>query len=53
MQKIKLSMDSLNKNLSSRVESFEKDLVEPLDVYHRYYKNETQEHLKEGTSFWN
>jgi hypothetical protein len=53
MVKIKQSMDALNKNLNSRVESFERDLVEPLDIFHKHYKGQTTEHLKEGTNFWN
>jgi hypothetical protein len=53
MGKIKQSMDVLIKNLSSRVESIEKDLIDPLDVYHRHYKSENHESLKEGTAFWN
>ena len=53
MAKIKQIMESLTKNLNSKVESLEKDLVEPLDVYHRHYKAENHESLKEGTVFWN
>ena len=53
MSKIKLSMDGLMKGLGCRVESLEKALVEPLDLYHRHYKSENHEWLKEGTVFWN
>lgn len=53
MGKIKTSTDGLIRNLNSKVESIEKDLVEPLDVYHKHYKQEGHEILKEGTTFWN
>ncbi len=53
MSQIKLSMDSLHKNISSRVEEVEKDLVDSLDMFHKHYKQENHEHLKEGTLFWN
>lgn len=53
MSRIKLSMDSLQKHLSLRVEAVEKDLVDSLDMFHRHYKQENHENLREGTLFWN
>ena len=53
MGKIKNSMDSLHKQISTRVEQVEKDLVDSLDVFHKHYKQENHENLKEGTYFWN
>jgi hypothetical protein len=52
MSRIKLSMEVTSKQLSSRVEALERDLVEPLDVFSRHYKQETAERLKEATAFW-
>jgi len=51
--RVKSSMEAVNKGLSQRVECFERELVEPLDGLQRLYKGEVQEHLKEGTGFWN
>ena len=51
--RVKTSMEAVNKGMSQRVECFEKELVEPLDALQRQYKGEGQEHLKEGTAFWN
>lgn len=52
MSKIKQSMDGLMKGLGCRVEALEKDLVEPLDLYHMHYKSENYEWIKEGAVFW-
>ena len=53
MQKIKLSMDMLIKSLNAKVETVEKDLIDSMDVFHKHYKQENHESLKEGTAFWN
>ena len=53
MFKIKASLDTLTRSLSSRVETVEKDLIDSLDVFHRHYKQENHEGLKEGPAFWN
>lgn len=53
MSKVKQSLDSLTKTLAGRLEAFDHDLVESLDVFHRHYKQENHESLKEGTLFWN
>ena len=52
MSRVKTSLDATTKQLSSRVEAIERDLVEPLDVFTRHYKQETAERLKEATAFW-
>ena len=53
MSRIKISMDSMHKQLYSRVEAVEKDLVDSLDMFHKHYKQENHDNLKEGTLFWN
>lgn len=53
MARIKQSNDFLLKQLSSKCESLEKDLADPLDLYHKHYKTQNHEALKEGTQFWN
>jgi hypothetical protein len=53
MSKIRTSMESLHRQVSARVEQVEKDLVDSLDVFHKHYKQENHENLKEGTLFWN
>ncbi len=35
------------------MEAFDHDLVEGIDVFHRHYKQENHDSLKEGTLFWN
>lgn len=51
--KIKQSNDALLKSLAAKAESLEKDITDPLDIYHKHYKQESQDRLKEGTNFWN
>jgi hypothetical protein len=53
MHKIKFSMDGLIKGLNAKVETIEKDLIDSMDVFHKHYKQENHEFLKEGTTFWN
>jgi hypothetical protein len=53
MQKIKISMDVLIKGMNAKVETVEKDLIDSMDVFHKHYKAENHEYLKEGTGFWN
>jgi hypothetical protein len=53
MNKIKISMEVLVKSLSAKVETVEKDLIDSMDVFHKHYKQENHEALKEGTVFWN
>ena len=53
MGKIRASMESLQRQISTRVEQVEKDLVDSMDMFHKHYKQENHENLKEGTLFWN
>lgn len=53
VQKVKLSMDSLVRNLNEKVEAIDQDLIESLDNYTKHYKDQQYEYLKEGTQFWN
>ena len=53
MGKVKSSMEGLVRSLNSRVEALDKDIVDPLDMYNRHYKQTTTDNLKEGSTFWN
>lgn len=49
---VKGCMDNLIKSINEKSEMIHRDLVEPLELYHKHYRSTNTELLKQASQFW-
>ena len=53
MFNVKFVLDDLHRQLTEKADLIQRDLIEPLDLYHKHYQSTNTELIKQGTHFWN
>ena len=53
MFNVKFVLDDLHRQLNEKADLIQRDLIEPLDLYHKHYQSTNTELIKQGTHFWN